>query len=389
MSEEISYSSTNKIKGVVEYNFYINNKASELSFGDAFRFMFNGNSIFISIMNKIFIQSAPSAVYFECAPFSVESMNKTQFKFVTIPALELERNRVDITPFKEKFIEKYKSSDRGTVVSFKNLGGESILISPCPIDINGLKINPDYIKNIGSFQYMTHLVSFITGSNRNDFYHNQQVASLWASLGDKVLSEVRSNERNGNFDKVFWVSTDGRGVSWLHLRIDPTPKYYKFADYKRKPEPYRAPVVQQPLADSKRYDSVKNWQEREVYSTTLHQRQSFAPVVQSQRLYSEYKDEMFPAFRQEQTPPSLTPRGRSFSSGRVFNRTSNDSKSVAEVIQPNSNLQRLTPATGHEGLNRNPTKNLYDYFSDNRSPANESINSKRRFQSNPRGGGRY
>jgi hypothetical protein len=195
----------------------------------------------------------------------------------------LERNRVDIEPFREKFRNCRKEE---TIASFKNLGGESILISPCPIDNNGLTINPDKIKNVSSFQYMTHLVSFISGNNQSDkARHHQQVASLWATLGDNVFSEVQNNARNGK--KVFWVSTDGRGVSWLHLRIDPSPKYYKFEDYKKKPQPQHLPRILQQSVQDDRSDAVqrpphskKSWNREDLSNDHLQEFDVGLPDVQ-------------------------------------------------------------------------------------------------------------
>jgi len=33
-------------------------------------------------------------------------------------------------------------------------------------------------------------------------------------------------------DSSRWLSTDGRGVHYLHVRIDKTPKYYKHEEYR-------------------------------------------------------------------------------------------------------------------------------------------------------------
>ena len=31
--------------------------------------------------------------------------------------------------------------------------------------------------------------------------------------------------------QTYWFSTDGTGVKWLHMRIDPKPKYYDYEHF--------------------------------------------------------------------------------------------------------------------------------------------------------------
>ncbi|MEO0415529.1 MAG: hypothetical protein AAF226_11315 [Verrucomicrobiota bacterium] len=48
--------------------------------------------------------------------------------------------------------------------------------------------------------------------------------SLWRELSIRVADQIS--------DSPIWLSTAGLGVSWLHLRIDSTPKYYRHTTYK-------------------------------------------------------------------------------------------------------------------------------------------------------------
>ena len=35
-----------------------------------------------------------------------------------------------------------------------------------------------------------------------------------------------------NHNKLLWLSTHGKGVAWLHVRIDDSPKYISYIPYK-------------------------------------------------------------------------------------------------------------------------------------------------------------
>ena len=52
----------------------------------------------------------------------------------------------------------------------------------------------------------------------------EQIDQFWKLVGMRMQQAV-SNE-------PVWLSTAGLGVSWLHLRIDSRPKYYRYVPYK-------------------------------------------------------------------------------------------------------------------------------------------------------------
>lgn len=106
-----------------------------------------------------------------------------------------------MTPDPEAFAEHFRA-DR-SVVSFGNLGGDAILIAPCPEE--------------GGANF-AHLASFtaMASQARQD--------ALWQAVG------VAMEKRIGA--KPIWLSTAGLGVAWLHVRLDTRPKYYRFAPYR-------------------------------------------------------------------------------------------------------------------------------------------------------------
>merc|ERR1712187_583010 len=90
--------------------------------------------------------------------------------------------------------------------SFLNLGGDARLVSPL---------------ELGDREQYGHIAAFV----RNAAAKEQQ--GFWAQVGsamERVLEERMS--------RPTWLSTEGSGVPWLHVRLDTRPKYYHTAEYK-------------------------------------------------------------------------------------------------------------------------------------------------------------
>jgi hypothetical protein len=102
----------------------------------------------------------------------------------------------------ESFAEHFRR-DRD-VVTFASLGGDAVLVAPCPDPAGG---------------NLAHLASFTaTASPRR-----QQ--ALWNAVGDAFAARIGA--------RPLWLSTAGHGVGWLHVRLDSRPKYYRHTDYMR------------------------------------------------------------------------------------------------------------------------------------------------------------
>jgi hypothetical protein len=108
----------------------------------------------------------------------------------------------DPTPFRAHL----DGAEPGDVIAFENLGRDALLIVPRPL---------------GPPTCYAHLASFVRCAPAA-----QQIA-LWQAVGRAV------RERIG--PRPFWLSTAGMGVSWLHVRLDQRPKYYRFQEYKAEP----------------------------------------------------------------------------------------------------------------------------------------------------------
>lgn len=89
------------------------------------------------------------------------------------------------------------------IVAFDNLGGDTLLIVPSPMteeaDYGGL---PEFLRDAPIAQQR----------------------GLWREL-------ARHAKRRLSDDPI-WISVAGGGIRWLHLRLDPVPKYYRHAPYR-------------------------------------------------------------------------------------------------------------------------------------------------------------
>jgi hypothetical protein len=143
---------------------------------------------------------APFKAYcWETPPVARSSVDR-EFEFVLVDVPALDRFRADPQPFSEQFAR----CDAGTtVVAFPNLGGDAFLIAPLPA---------------GTGSEYSHLASFLRSAPLS------QRHVLWQRVGTLVRQHLG--------DDPLWVSTAGLGVSWLHVRLDSRPKYYRFDPYR-------------------------------------------------------------------------------------------------------------------------------------------------------------
>jgi len=137
------------------------------------------------------------AFYFECIPARSDKLEETVFEFALINAPRLSSASVDTETFEEHF-------DGSEILSFDNLGRDATLVVPGPKAASGLA---DY----------EHIARFIRS---NEPIVKAQAQRIWKSVASAVCLRLLSK-------KVVYVSTDGSGVSYLHFRVEDTPKYYK------------------------------------------------------------------------------------------------------------------------------------------------------------------
>jgi len=118
----------------------------------------------------------------------------------------------DWTIFRDKFkslvdLDLSAKRKKYDAFDFSNLNNDALLVCPIPT------LDKDIDKHSG------HLMDFLKNGDRG------QVHELIKRFALKAI-ELISND----FDVVY-VSTHGKGVPWLHVRLSRTPKYYIHKPY--------------------------------------------------------------------------------------------------------------------------------------------------------------
>ena len=137
----------------------------------------------------------------ECAPVSSDTLDTTYEHVVQDRGDSFARDGPEV--FREHF--QAARANGADVAVFANLGGDAVLVAPVP-DAGGLRAD--------------------AGARARDFAKDapRRVRhDVLRALGDAV--------RDGVSDAPLWVSTNGAGVAWLHIRLDSRPKYYAYRPY--------------------------------------------------------------------------------------------------------------------------------------------------------------
>ena len=168
-----------------------------LSFGEVFH-LWQENEEFRRYFSSTIAQSEFGALFWETPPITTTTLNRL-FEFVLVSAPSL----LELHPDPSAFSKHFSSSPSTQIVTFENLGGDATLVVPAPF---------------AGADYYTHLANFLRNAPE------MQSNALWRSVGLALKTRL---------SKVpVWLSTAGMGVSWLHVRIDSRPKYYRHQPYK-------------------------------------------------------------------------------------------------------------------------------------------------------------
>ncbi|HJZ56511.1 MAG TPA: hypothetical protein VKE74_16215, partial [Gemmataceae bacterium] len=144
------------------------------------------------------LADAPYAAFrWETPPVTAGSVSQP-FEFVLLDSPDLA-----LPPDTEAFAEHFGRGVGGVAV-FPNLGGDAILVVPCPL---------------APASAYGHLAAFVRLAPES------QQHALWRSVGEAMARRIG--------DRPVWLSTAGAGVSWLHVRLDDRPKYYGYGPYRQ------------------------------------------------------------------------------------------------------------------------------------------------------------
>ena len=123
------------------------------------------------------------------------------FRFVIVDSPEIAR-----APDEAPFADQFSGAAGSEVVTFTNLGGDAVLVVPTP------RAAPDAYPHLAAFCRAAPL---------------SQRHALWQAVGAAMTRRVGT--------RPVWLSTAGGGVSWLHVRLDDHPKYYRHGPYRAVP----------------------------------------------------------------------------------------------------------------------------------------------------------
>ena len=186
---------------------------SEIDGGRQYRLIENGDAMpfrrmfallanddrFVDWYTGILAAFEGAAFYWELPPLAVSGIDRDA-EFVLIGAPALSRISPDPGPFADPFAQQPDKD----VIAFSNLGGDATLIVP---------------RGIGPAAAYPHFAAFLRLADE------AQIRSLWRTVGQTMTRRLGEDP--------IWLSTAGLGVSWLHLRLDSRPKYYRYRPYAR------------------------------------------------------------------------------------------------------------------------------------------------------------
>ena len=159
-----------------------------------------GSDDFNDYISTVLAASAFPAFFWECAPISRSRLGHP-FEFIIANCVQLVKVAADPEPFLP-YCKRRPVCE--TVVRFDNLGGDAVLVVPCPLEADTV---------------WPHLADFVRTAPA------LIKRELWSSAGAALLENLDQ--------RPLWLSTSGLGVYWLHLRLDTRPKYYTHEPYRR------------------------------------------------------------------------------------------------------------------------------------------------------------
>jgi hypothetical protein len=159
-------------------------------------------------------RSPHAAFHWETPPLSLASRSTAVFECVTLPAPHLEGIASDPRVFATHIGGALQGS--GRAVSFPNLGGDATLVSPCE-DARAVST-----RDLGAYSQLAQFARHASA---------EQAVVFWRATAKAVDDLIA----RGAAAKPIWVSTEGSGVAWLHVRLDARPKYFHWSKYAAPP----------------------------------------------------------------------------------------------------------------------------------------------------------
>mmetsp|Transcript_12768 Transcript_12768/g.27265 ORF Transcript_12768/g.27265 Transcript_12768/m.27265 type:complete len:243 (+) Transcript_12768:226-954(+) len=186
---------------------------TQLSWNNVIQLWLNRESALF--FSSVLQQSPFETFYWECPPLTVRDLDGP-YEHVTVQAHSF-------APPNPSAFAAFITGKHGAV-SFTNLGGDALLVSPCaPAERHAR-------------QHYGHLAAFARNAADDD------KAAFWSAVANALRERLHTMAA-----RPTWLSTEGSGVPWLHVRMDSEPKYYHTKKYINYPPGH---------ADAARHESL-------------------------------------------------------------------------------------------------------------------------------------
>lgn len=147
-------------------------------------------------LTQSIIQAPFEAVFWECRQIVLPEQ-EIESAIVASPRLTGARAN------HRRFDAHLSAARNEPVIAFDNLGGKSRLVVPTPGEVGAEGV---------------HLMRFLRSAPAT------QIDAFWRTVAEESLVWIAT--------RPLWLSTSGLGVAWLHMRLDPRPKYYTYQPFK-------------------------------------------------------------------------------------------------------------------------------------------------------------
>jgi len=175
---------------------------------------------FVNVLSATIAGYDPTTLpglFFESKPIYKQTLDE-EYEFVLISTDKFLGKRQNNKTFKKYWDSyDYQGTSRKYSRIFPSLSKRSTMITPVPRKEDGEYLN--YYSNLQDF--LIHGLTY-------------DIRAFWNTWG-KGLEDWYIKIQDGDVPKVC-VNTAGLGVYFLHGRLDPKPKYYKFVEYREHGE---------------------------------------------------------------------------------------------------------------------------------------------------------
>jgi hypothetical protein len=154
---------------------------------------------FRAFFNAELAVTAFPAFFWEMPPVERTAL-ANPFECAVICGDALAHMRADETDF----VRHLNGAGAASVVSFRNLGGDALLLAP---------------RRMSDANCYGHIAAFLRAA---PVRQQHELFQMLARKTDEMLDATRIR---------FWISTSGLGVPWVHVRLDSYPKYYQYRRY--------------------------------------------------------------------------------------------------------------------------------------------------------------